>query len=169
MHVVYDKQILSVSFRCVIHRWVSHCSSSLAVTATFLLFRVPLWARAPPLVIPALQRADLLLSRVCLVLLHDDGEDQLSECRVPATRPNRCTVSTCQFESTPARRRQDSSKLMNIFLINDTNVKVCMRGSVTPTEHLLFNTLTPELNPSAQRCLSRFFYWGFCFLNRAFR
>jgi hypothetical protein len=26
----------------------------------------------------------------------------------------------------------------------------------------LFNPLTPELNPSAQRCLPRFFfYWGF--------
>jgi hypothetical protein len=31
------------------------------------------------------------------------------------------------------------------------------------------NTLTPELNPSAQRCLTKIFYWGFCFLNRAFR
>jgi hypothetical protein len=33
----------------------------------------------------------------------------------------------------------------------------------------VFNPLTPELNLSAQRCLTRFFYWGFCFLNRAFR
>jgi hypothetical protein len=32
-----------------------------------------------------------------------------------------------------------------------------------------FNPLRPELNPSAQRCLTRSFYWGFCFLNRAFR
>jgi hypothetical protein len=32
-----------------------------------------------------------------------------------------------------------------------------------------FNPLTPELNPSGQRCLTRFFYWGFCFLNLAFR
>jgi hypothetical protein len=31
-----------------------------------------------------------------------------------------------------------------------------------------FNPLMPELNPSAQRCLMKFFYWGFCFLNRAF-
>jgi hypothetical protein len=31
------------------------------------------------------------------------------------------------------------------------------------------NPLTPKLNPSAQRCLTRNFYWGFCFLNRAFR
>jgi hypothetical protein len=31
------------------------------------------------------------------------------------------------------------------------------------------NPLTPELNPSAQRCLTRFFYWEFCFLNREFR
>jgi hypothetical protein len=31
------------------------------------------------------------------------------------------------------------------------------------------NPLTPELNPSAQRCLTRNFYWGFCFLNPAFR
>jgi hypothetical protein len=30
------------------------------------------------------------------------------------------------------------------------------------------NPLTPELNPSAQRCLTRFFYWGIFFLNRAF-
>jgi hypothetical protein len=32
-----------------------------------------------------------------------------------------------------------------------------------------FNPLAPELNPSAQHCLKRFCYWGFCFLNRAFR
>jgi hypothetical protein len=32
-----------------------------------------------------------------------------------------------------------------------------------------FHPLTPELNPSAQRCLTRFFYWGFFFLNSAFR
>jgi hypothetical protein len=31
-----------------------------------------------------------------------------------------------------------------------------------------FNPLTPELNPSAQRCLTRFFNWGFCFFYRAF-
>jgi hypothetical protein len=31
------------------------------------------------------------------------------------------------------------------------------------------NPLTLGLNPSAQRCLTRFFYWEFCFLNRAFR
>jgi hypothetical protein len=31
-----------------------------------------------------------------------------------------------------------------------------------------FNPLTLELNPSAQRCLTRLFYWGFFFLNRAF-
>jgi hypothetical protein len=31
------------------------------------------------------------------------------------------------------------------------------------------NPLKPELNPSAQRCLTIFFYWGFCFLDRAFR
>jgi hypothetical protein len=30
------------------------------------------------------------------------------------------------------------------------------------------NPLTPELNPAKQRCLWRIFYWGFCFLNRAF-
>jgi hypothetical protein len=32
----------------------------------------------------------------------------------------------------------------------------------------LFNTLTLELNPPAQCCLTKFFYWEFCFLNRAF-
>jgi hypothetical protein len=31
------------------------------------------------------------------------------------------------------------------------------------------NPLTPELNPSAQRCLMKFFTGGYCFLNRAFR
>jgi hypothetical protein len=31
-----------------------------------------------------------------------------------------------------------------------------------------FSPLTPELNSSAQRFLTIFFYWGFCFLNRAF-
>jgi hypothetical protein len=30
------------------------------------------------------------------------------------------------------------------------------------------NPLMPELNPSVQRCLMRFFYWGFCFLNQYF-
>jgi hypothetical protein len=38
--------------------------------------------------------------------------------------------------------------------------------------HLSFvrkiNPLMPELNCSAQHCLARSFYWGFCFLNRAF-
>jgi hypothetical protein len=29
------------------------------------------------------------------------------------------------------------------------------------------NPLTPELNPSMQRCLMRIFYWEFCFLNHA--
>jgi hypothetical protein len=29
----------------------------------------------------------------------------------------------------------------------------------------IINPLTPELNPSAQRCLTRYFYWRFCFLN----
>jgi hypothetical protein len=33
---------------------------------------------------------------------------------------------------------------------------------------LRVNPLTPELNPSAQRSMTRFYYWGFCFLNRAF-
>jgi hypothetical protein len=34
--------------------------------------------------------------------------------------------------------------------------------------HLTLNPLMPELNPSVQRCLTRFFYWGFFFLNHAF-
>jgi hypothetical protein len=34
---------------------------------------------------------------------------------------------------------------------------------------MTFNPLTPELNPSAQRCLTRCFYWGFYFFDRAFR
>jgi hypothetical protein len=33
---------------------------------------------------------------------------------------------------------------------------------------VVVNPLMLELNPSAQRCLMRFFYWGFCFLNHAF-
>jgi hypothetical protein len=33
----------------------------------------------------------------------------------------------------------------------------------------MVNPSTPELNPSAQRCLMKFFYWGFCFLTRALR
>jgi hypothetical protein len=35
--------------------------------------------------------------------------------------------------------------------------------------YYLFNPSKPELNPSAQRCLTRFLNGGFCFLNRAFR
>jgi hypothetical protein len=31
------------------------------------------------------------------------------------------------------------------------------------------NPLTPELNPSAQRCLARFFTWDFASLEREFR
>jgi hypothetical protein len=31
------------------------------------------------------------------------------------------------------------------------------------------NPLKLELKPSAQRCLTRFLYWGFYFLNRSFR
>jgi hypothetical protein len=30
------------------------------------------------------------------------------------------------------------------------------------------NPLTPELNPPAQTLPDEIFYWGFCFLNRAF-
>jgi hypothetical protein len=37
-----------------------------------------------------------------------------------------------------------------------------------PCSTVKFNPLTPKLNPSAQLCLTRFFYWGFCFLNPAF-
>jgi hypothetical protein len=33
----------------------------------------------------------------------------------------------------------------------------------------IYSSALPELNPSAQRCLTRFFYCGFCFSNRAFR
>jgi hypothetical protein len=53
---------------------------------------------------------------------------------------------------------------------NDKQILICML-STTPSEkeYLLLNPLTPELNPSAQRCLTRFLNWGFCFLNRAFR
>jgi hypothetical protein len=32
----------------------------------------------------------------------------------------------------------------------------------------MFNRLTPELNPSMQRCLTRFFTGDFASLNRAF-
>jgi hypothetical protein len=35
-------------------------------------------------------------------------------------------------------------------------------------ELIMLNPSAPELNPSAQRCLT-IFYWGFCFLNCAFR
>jgi hypothetical protein len=34
---------------------------------------------------------------------------------------------------------------------------------------LQITLVKPELNPSAQRCLTRIFYWGFFFLKRAFR
>jgi hypothetical protein len=33
----------------------------------------------------------------------------------------------------------------------------------------IINPLMLELNPSAQRCLTRIFYWGFFFLNHALR
>jgi hypothetical protein len=33
------------------------------------------------------------------------------------------------------------------------------REILTWPQHI--NPLTPELNPSAQRCLTRFFYWGY--------
>jgi hypothetical protein len=48
-------------------------------------------------------------------------------------------------------------------------VAKCQIGFITVvTCNRLLNPLMPELNPSTQRCLTRFFYWGFCFLNRAF-
>jgi hypothetical protein len=34
---------------------------------------------------------------------------------------------------------------------------------------IYINPLTPELNPSAQCCLTWIFYWEFCFLNHVFR
>jgi hypothetical protein len=33
-------------------------------------------------------------------------------------------------------------------------------------ENTVINPSTLELNPSAQRCLTRFLYWGFCYFNR---
>jgi hypothetical protein len=50
-----------------------------------------------------------------------------------------------------------------------------LQSLMTVYEYMVCSTitfitpLTPGLSPSAQRCLARFFYWGFCFLNRAFR
>jgi hypothetical protein len=38
-----------------------------------------------------------------------------------------------------------------------------------PLLKIYFNPLMPELNPSAQRYLMQFFYWGLWFLNHAFR
>jgi hypothetical protein len=34
--------------------------------------------------------------------------------------------------------------------------------------HSAYQPFNAGLNPSMQRCLMRFFYWAFCFLNRAF-
>jgi hypothetical protein len=34
---------------------------------------------------------------------------------------------------------------------------------------MYINPLMPELSSSVQRCLMRFFYWGFWFLDHAFR
>jgi hypothetical protein len=45
---------------------------------------------------------------------------------------------------------------------------IALAEEATTVVETLINPLTPELNPSAQRWLTIFFYWGFSFLNRAF-
>jgi hypothetical protein len=69
-----------------------------------------------------------------------------------------CTSSskhTCSSQ-TVIQNSKSETKFRNTLLGQALNI-----GS-------LINSLMPELNPSTQRCLTRFFYWGFCFLNRAF-
>jgi hypothetical protein len=48
-------------------------------------------------------------------------------------------------------------------------LRTVYRGNMSEKCHVWFNPLTPELKPSAQRSLTRIFYWGFFFLNSAFR
>jgi hypothetical protein len=50
----------------------------------------------------------------------------------------------------------------------DPDAPLTLKSEVSLCVESLINLLTPGLNPSAQRCLTRF-YWGFCLLNSAFR
>jgi hypothetical protein len=54
----------------------------------------------------------------------------------------------------------------HFIVITFTIFTVIVTSSYTDTvDFVNCNTLMPELNPSAQRCLPRFFYWEFSFLN----
>jgi hypothetical protein len=63
--------------------------------------------------------------------------------------------------------QDDSQRYENI--VNFSGILCFCMGYGEGADRIGVNSLTPELNPSAQRFLPRIFYWGFCFLNRAFR
>jgi hypothetical protein len=69
-----------------------------------------------------------------------------------------------QNSLSPDQRQMNFQVRHNHFGLSQMLGRSCMKFNL-----LAFNPLTPELNPSAQRCLTRYFYWGFCFLNHAFR
>jgi hypothetical protein len=55
-----------------------------------------------------------------------------------------------------------------IFLWNVGNTSHCHIVQ-KPQNETIINPIMTELTPSVQCCLTRFFYWGFCFLNHALR
>jgi hypothetical protein len=66
----------------------------------------------------------------------------------------------------PARRHPFSPHL-HLF-INHNQLHSTLHKKTNCKSALMFNPLTPELNPSANAA-RRDFYWKFCFLSRAFR
>jgi hypothetical protein len=71
--------------------------------------------------------------------------------------------STIALNNSATRNVQNALRYGTVIFLPATMLRN-MRNIDT-----FLNPLTPELNPSAQRCLTRFVYWGFCFLNRAIR
>jgi hypothetical protein len=73
-----------------------------------------------------------------------------------------------QFEADMSRKRTRA-----IFNVNHT-MKFLFKPKIKIHKRIArqtegINPLTPELNPSAQRFLTRIFYWRLCFLNRELR
>jgi hypothetical protein len=76
--------------------------------------------------------------------------------------------TTCSIHKQHLKGARHSITKLKIYT-QVYNIRLCIRWILQKQIKYKINPLTPELKPSAQRCLTRFFYWGFCFLNRAFR
>jgi hypothetical protein len=66
------------------------------------------------------------------------------------------------------QRPNPNRALFQIKLFTQATFRTTLKTQETSKTHGNIKILTPELNPSAQRCLTRFLL-GFFFFNRAFR